>query len=384
MWLGTGIIAILLVVAVVWFARPLSGGEMTVRAIVVSSGSTANANEQSLLDASGFVVAKRQATVSAKIAGKLIEAPLLVGAHVERGEIIAKLDDANTRAALEQAKAQAEHTKANMEAARLAMHDAQPIYQRNVAAFKKGVISTDALEAAKANYDNLESAFRVAEQAYNVARANIEVAQQTQNDTVVRAPFSGVVTVKAAQAGEIISPISAGAGFTRTGIATIVDMTSLEVVADIGENFLGRVHVNQPVSIRIAAYPDLVLSGRVTVIVPEVNRATANIQVYVRFDKIDPRLLPDMTARVSFFAGSADPIAKDDVGVLVPTDAVQASGDNGTVFRIRHGRIELTPVKLGTGTADKQRILTGVNPGDRLVVGDLQRLKDGLAVTIKE
>jgi RND family efflux transporter MFP subunit len=357
---------------------------VAVRSIVVPGYSHPGTAGETILDASGFIIAQRQATVSAKISGKVIDFPVLIGARVKQGDIIARLDDTNARAAVGLAAAQVDQAEATLQAARLALDDATPIYQRNEVAFGKGLVSEEMLQSAKATYDAAQSKYEIAVVGLRVAQATLGVAQQQQIDTTIRAPFSGIVIAKAAQVGEIVSPVSAGTGFTRTGLATIVDMDSLEVIVDVNESFLNRIKVGQAASIKLSAYPDLTLTGKVSVIVPEVNRATATVNVYVGFTDHDTRVLPNMSAKVSFLDNDTVPVAAAENGVLVPADAVKANGDAGIVYRIQGDHLEQQIVRLGPGTANKRRIVSGVSPGDRLAVGDFSQLKDGSVVTVKE
>jgi RND family efflux transporter MFP subunit len=203
----------------------------------------------------------------------------------------------------------------------------------------------------------------------------------------VRAPFSGVVTVKAAQAGEIVSPQSAGGGFTRTGIGTIVDMESLEVEVDVSENFINRVRPAQPATIKLNAYPDWEIPAEVVAVIPTADRSKATVKVRVGFKQKDERVLPEMGARVSFLstpdvapAGSA-PVAAQQA-VIVPNDAVQANGDNGTVFIINEDTVERRVVRLGSRTSEGQLVLSGISPGTRVVTGNLDALTDGAKVYV--
>ncbi len=254
----------------------------------------------SILDASGYVVARRQATVSAKITGKVVEVLIEEGQRVETGEIIARLDDTNAQAQVAQAAAQAEQQRAQLEAARIAFENAGPTFARNAAQFTAAVISTQTFHEAKTSYDAAQASLDVAAGAVAVAEAALAVAQRNLDDTIVRAPFGGIVTVKAAQEGEMVSPISAGGGFTRTGIGTIVDMDSLEVEVDVSENFISRVQTGQPVAITLNAYPDRRMPGRVAAIIPTADRAKATVKVRVSFEQRPADVLPEMGARVAF------------------------------------------------------------------------------------
>jgi RND family efflux transporter MFP subunit len=258
-----------------------------------SAGTTA-------LDASGYVVAQRQATVSAKALGRVIDLRIEDGQRVKEGEIVARLDDTNTRAMLVAAQAQLAQTQASLDAAKVAVADAGPMFERNQKQRAAAVISAQDFDNFKAAYNNLQSDLVVKQRMMEVAQAQVEVAMRNEEDMTVRAPFDGVITVKVAQKGEIVSPMSAGGGFARTGIGTIVDMDSLEVEVDVSENFINRVRVGQPATVRLNAYPDWSIPGSVKAIIPTADRSKATVKVRVGFAEKDPRILPEMGARVSF------------------------------------------------------------------------------------
>jgi RND family efflux transporter MFP subunit len=252
------------------------------------------------LDASGYVVAQRQATVSAKALGRVIDLRIEEGQKVKAGEIVARLDDTNTRAGLLAAQAQLAQAQASLDAAKLAFDDQVPIFDRNKRQRAAAVISAQDFDTEKAAYNAVQSDLAVKQQMVEVAKAGVEVAQRNEDDMTVRAPFDGVITVKVAQQGEIVSPNTAGGGFARTGIGTMVDMDSLEVEVDVSENFINRVHVNQAATIRLNAYPDWSIPGNVIAIIPTADRSKATVKVRVGFKEKDPRILPEMGARVSF------------------------------------------------------------------------------------
>jgi RND family efflux transporter MFP subunit len=252
------------------------------------------------LDASGYVVAQRQATVSAKAIGRVVDLRIEDGQRVREGEIVARLDDTNTRAELLAAQAQVAQAQASLDAARVALNDAGPIFERNQKQRAAGVISAQDFDADKATYNAAQSDLNVKHSMLEVARAEVQVAQRNEDDMTVRAPFDGVITVKVAQKGEIVSPMSAGGGFARTGIGTIVDMDSLEVEVDVSENFINRVHVGQAATVRLNAYPDWGIPASVIAIIPTADRSKATVKVRVGFKEKDPRILPEMGARVSF------------------------------------------------------------------------------------
>ena len=338
-----------------------------------------------MLDASGYVVARRQATVAAKSIGRVTEVLIEEGQHVDAGQIVARLDDSNIKASVEQARAQLAQAQASLEAARTALADAKPIFDRNEQQMKAGVISAQVFDQARAAYNAARTDFDVRTRAVESARATQSVQMRFLDDTIVRAPFAGVVTVKAAQSGEIVSPQSAG-GFTRTGIGTIVDMDSLEVEVDVSENFINRVKPGQPATIKLNAYPDWEIPAEVIAVIPTADRSKATVKVRVGFKQKDARVLPDMGARVSFLAPPTPGESKNTtptVAVVIPNDAVQANGDTGTVFIINaNDTVERRVVRLGARTNDGQLVLSGLSGGMRVAVGNLSDLADGAKIHV--
>ena len=254
----------------------------------------------SLLDAAGYVVARRQATVASKIQGKLLEVYIEEGDRVEAGQILAKLDDSNVLAAMNQAQARLGEAQAKLQSAQVALEDFKPTQVREQDLFERGIISAQQAEATRANYNEKRMAVLVAEQTVAVHRATLQVIEQNLDDTIVRAPFSGVVTVKAAEPGEMVSPNSTG-GFTRTGICTIVDMDSLEVEVDVSESFISRVHSGLRAVVHLNAYPDWDIPAQVLAVIPTADRARATVKVRITLLEKDERIVPEMGARVSFF-----------------------------------------------------------------------------------
>jgi RND family efflux transporter MFP subunit len=284
-------------------AADSADGASGASAAAASDGGTAAQGEgTSVLDASGYIVAQREATVSAKTTGRLRDLYIEEGQQVTAGQIVARLDDSNTLAALAQASAQVAQAEAGLAAARTALADARPIFVRNQQEHNAAVISAQDFDTAKSAFDNAQSNVAVQSAAVAAARANLRVAQRFEDDTIVRAPFSGVITNKAAQPGDIVSPVSAGGGFTQTGICTIVDMNSLEADVDVSENFINRVHPGQRALVRLNAYPDWDIPASVIAIIPTADRSKATVKVRVGFKVRDPRILPAMGARVSFLS----------------------------------------------------------------------------------
>jgi RND family efflux transporter MFP subunit len=269
----------------------------------IAAESPSTAAPDSILDASGYVVARRQATVSSKITGKVVAVLIEEGQRVAAGDVIARLDDTNARAERDRAAAELEQQLAELRAHEVALANATPRFERHRQQFAAAFISAQAFDDAKASYDAALTSLVIAQRGVEVAEANLELRERNLDDTIVRAPFGGVVTVKAAQEGEMVSPISAGGGFTRTGLGTVVDMDSLEVEVDVSENFISRVRPGQSAAITLNAYPDRRLPGRVIAIVPTADRAKATVKVRVGFEQRDVGVLPEMGARVAFLGG---------------------------------------------------------------------------------
>ena len=389
LWLGAALVVIALAGGG-WWAVARSAG-VPVRAVVARELATDAAHPApatSALDASGYVVARRSATVSAKTVGRIVYLNVEEGQKVTANEVLARIDDSNTRAALAQAEAQLTQTEASLAASKVALDDAGPIFKRQEQQRAATVISAQDFDAAKATYNAAESDYAVKQRMVEVARATLAVTQRSQDDTIVRAPFSGVVTVKAAQLGEIVSPSSAGGGYTRTGICTIVDMDSLEVEVDVSENFINRVREGQAATARLNAYPDWEIPASVIAVIPTADRSKATVKVRVGFKQKDPRILPEMGVRVAFLgdAGSAGASGGQAVQrtVVLPPEAVQADGENGTVFVIDGSSVEKRAVRLGARTGDGQLILSGLAAGTRVAVGDFSRLADNTRVSIRQ
>jgi len=365
--------AVLVAAGAAWMMARADRG-IPVHAVMAkaSAGSVATPGV-SLLDASGYVVALREATVSAKSIYKVSEVVVQEGQVVKRGELLATLDDSNARAALEQSRAQVKQLEAALAAAKLAAYDARPSFLRNSAQLAEGLISPESFDAAKAGYDAAQTVVLVAEQNLSVAKATVQINQRYEDDTVIKAPFDGVVTVKSAQPGEIVSPQFLGGG----GIAKIVDMDSLEVDVDVSENFINRVYSKQPALITLNAYPAWQIPADVIAVIPTADRAKATVKVRIGFKVKDSRIVPEMGARVSFM-GTSPGIP----GVILPAEVVQISGDAGIVFVISGDTVERRAIRLGARTVDGQTILAGLQPGAMVALGDFSKLADRSRISI--
>src|SRR6202521_1373878 len=324
LWLAGIVTVLAIAAAVAWFwSRPGAVRIHTATAQPIAGG----ASQGSILDASGYVVARRQATVASKITAKMVELDIEEGDHVKAGQIIAKLDDTNIRAALNQASAQLDYAKASLTETQVNLTNAQRDYDRQKSLVQSHYVSQAAVDNSQTAVDALRAQLATQRSNVDVVARAMSVAQRNLDDTIVRAPFSGIVTVKAAQPGEMVSPISAGGGFTRTGIGTIVDMDSLEIQVDVNENFINRVRPAQQASAKLNAYPDWQIAAHVIAVIPTADRSKGTVTVRIALDQKDARILPEMGVRVSFLADPAqEPGSKIAAGVALPSNAVQGSG----------------------------------------------------------
>ena len=361
-----------------WFAltRPEAPTVRTTVARAASQESVAN----SVLDASGYVTARRQATVSAKITGKVTEILIEEGMRVKEGDVLARLDDTEARAQLALAKAQQIATRAQLAEIRtqLAQAERDAIRQQGLA--DRQLVSAQALEATLMQRNMLKARLASLEEQVRVAQESVVVAQVQLDNTVVRAPFSGVVIAKAAQPGEIISPMSAGGGFTRTGIGTIVDMDSLEIQVDVNEAFINRVKPGQPVEAMLNAYPEWQIPGAVIAIIPTADRSKATVKVRIAIKLKDARIVPDMGVRVAFLEPQPERPAQLTSGVLVPAEAVRADGVASVVFVYANGKVERRSVTLGETISGHRQVLSGLRDGERVVLSPPESLQDGQPV----
>jgi RND family efflux transporter MFP subunit len=357
-----------------------------VRTVAARAATPAGGASASVLDASGYVTARRAATVSAKITGKVTEVLIEEGQRVAEGAVIARLDDTEARAQLGLTRAQLAAARSQEGEIRALLDQAERDHTRQEELFKRQLVAAQSLDAALAQRNTLRAKLGAHEEQVRVATESVRVAEVALDNTVVRAPFGGVVTNKAAQPGEMISPISAGGGFTRTGIGTIVDMDSLEIQVDVNESFIGRVAAEQPVEATLNAYPDWKIPGSVIAIIPTADRSKATVKVRIALKSKDPRIVPDMGVRVAFLeaqpAAAAKPVARP--AVLVPADAVRAEGTNGTLFVHTGDRVERRSVTLGQTVGTEREVLTGLKAGERVVIAPPPSLKDGDTVRVAE
>jgi RND family efflux transporter MFP subunit len=379
------VIAGLVLLAVLIAALALLGGEKLPEVTTAQARAAGPGASASVLDASGYVVARRQATVSSKVTGKVMEVLLEEGRRVEQGQVLARIDDVNAQAQLALAQSQLAAARSQLTTVQVQLTEADRQLLRTRELAERKLLSQQALDTAQANADGLRAQLDTAKQNIGVAERGVTVQQRALEDTVVRAPFAGVITLKNAQPGEMISPLSAGGAGTRTGIGTLVDMDSLEIEVDVNENFINRVQPGQPAAARLNAYPDWEIPCEVIAVIPTADRSKATVKVRVGFKQKDPRILPEMGVRVAFRENGAEKKDQQPQGVLVPADAVQKQGEDGVVYILREDlTLERRAVKLGGSSGGETSVIGGLRGGERLALGDFAQLKDGQKVRIKE
>jgi HlyD family secretion protein len=353
--------------------------------VEVITASKADSNErQSLLNASGYVTPRRRATIAAKITGRVTGVFFDEGTHVRQGQLLATLDDSDVKRALASAKADANSSQSAIADWVVQLKNAKTELRRAEELQKAGVQTQQALDTATTAADSLNAKIDLAKNQVLAAEARINEAQQAVDNTIIRAPFDGIVVSKDAQVGEMVSPISAGGGFTRTGIATIVDMNSNEIEVDVNESYIARVEPNQPVTAILDAYPDWQIPSKVRTVIPTADRQKATVKVRISFLKLDPKILPDMGVKVSFLSEAPVAVKGPEPKTYVPKSAVRGDGANSYVFLVHDGKVERRAVRLGTDRGTDVAVMAGVMPGDSLVVSGPPSLQDGDKVEIKK
>jgi RND family efflux transporter MFP subunit len=382
LWIGLGVAAaILLLVVAGWlvFARGKAIEVQVAPATAIGGGSGGAA---SVLDATGYVVARRMATVSAKITGRVREVRIEEGQHVAEGEIIATLDPIDADQQLALARAQAAAARSQVDAAAAQLRDAEANAARLSALAPQQLVSKAQRDQAIAQRDNLRAQLASVRNNARAADDSLRIAEQGVDNTIIRAPFAGVVIAKAAQPGEIVSPFSAGGAYTRTGIGTIVDMDSLEVQVDVGEAYIGRVQPGMPTEATLNAYPDWKIPGKVIAIIPTADRGKATVTVRVGLDVRDPRIVPDMGVRVSFLEKAAPKQPRQKPGVLVPGAAIVQREGGEVAFVVDGERVRKHALQLGRTLGDDREVLSGLAAGDQVVLDPPEQLADGAKVKI--
>ena len=386
LWIGLGIAALLAVLAVVAWMVSGRGTTIEVKTAEVTTLDNGSGSA-SVLDATGYVVARRMATVSSKITGKVREVLIEEGQRVEAGQVMATLDPIDADAQRDLAASQLGAARSEIAAVEAQLKEAEANATRLSGLTQQQLVSKAQYDQAVAQRDALRARLQTAQRNAQVAGSGLRIAAQGVDNTIVRAPFAGVVIAKAAQPGEIVSPLSAGGGFTRTGIGTIVDMDSLEVEVDVSEAYIGRVQPKMPVEAVLNAYPDWRIPAEVIAIIPTADRAKATVKVRIALKSKDTRIVPDMGVRVSFLeqedqkTAAAAPAAPR---TQVPAAALRKDGEQDIVFVMHDEKAERRAVKLGGNIGDDRQVLAGLSAGERVIIEAPATLKDGDEVQLAE
>ncbi len=353
--------------------------------VAVARKAVGPGNREALLNATGYVTPRQRATIAAKITGRVTGVFFDEGTHVHQGQLLSTLDDADARRALETARADRDSAKAAIADYEVQLKNARILLHRTEELQKAGVEPQEQLDNARTAAESLQAKIDLAKAQAIAAEARIGEAQQAVDNCTIRAPFDGIVVSKDAQVGEMVSPISAGGGFTRTGIATIVDMNSNEIEVDVNEAYITRVKPGQQVTAILDAYPDWEIPSRVRTIIPSADRQKATVKVRISFLKLDPRILPDMGIKVTFLGD--EPSEKNVAAapaILIPQNAVRDDGGKKVVFLIKADKIERRAVTLAGNRATDVEVIAGLVVGDTVVVNGPPNLHDGESVQIKK
>ena len=374
--------AILVVLLVVWALWSKFAGTPSVE-VQATSVISVGGSGASVLDATGYVTARRIATVSSKVTGRVKEVLIEEGQHVTEGEVLAYLDpvDANAQLALSQSQLASSQSQLVQAQAMLRWAEHDYTRQKDLAAQK--LVAASALDAAQTERDSRAAQLVSLQRAVQVSQDQLSIAKNGVDNTVIRAPFTGVIVDKAAQPGEMISPISAGGGSIRTGIGTLVDMDSLEVQVDVNEAYIGRVTPKMPVEAVLNAYPDWKIPAEVIAIVPTADRSKATVKVRIALKQHDARIVPDMGVRVSFLEEAKPDAVATPAQILIPANAIRQDGGQDSAFVMLDGKAERRVLRLGASIGDNRQVQSGVQVGDQVIIDAPASLKDGDSVTLK-
>ncbi|HEU4601071.1 MAG TPA: efflux RND transporter periplasmic adaptor subunit [Steroidobacteraceae bacterium] len=381
-WLIAIVLFVALVAAAVAFFHT---GAIEVETVTAAPASTSASGGAAVLNASGYVVARRQATVSAKTTGKIAEVHVEEGMTVKEGQLLARLDDTTMRPQYELAQRQLESTRKNLSEVEVRLAEAQRTLHRTEQLRADKLVSESQLDQAQSDVAAQKARLDALQAEVRVAEGTLKVRAQDLDDLLVRAPFDGVVVSKDAQPGEIVSPMSAGGGFTRTGIATIVDMDSREIEVDVNEAFINRVHQDQRTEAVLDAYPDWVIPSHVVSVVPTADRQKATVRVRIGFDELDPRILPQMGVKVTFLEEreGAKQATNARPAVRVPATAVTEDSGTRYVWRVSDDKAERVAVSTGSERDGQVDVIAGINPGDVVIAKPVDGLKEGSKVKPK-
>jgi RND family efflux transporter MFP subunit len=375
-------VAALAAMVVIFFL--ISGGASTteVEAGLVSMAYPSESN--SVLTASGYIVAQRKAAVASKGTGRLEYLAVIEGDRVLKGSVIGRIESSDVDAALRQAQANLGVAKAAVEQARAELDDATANFERQTTLAKMKSISQADYDIANARYKRAKAGVTSAEAGVKMAEAGVRSAEVGVENTIIRAPFDGTVLSKSADVGEVISPFGASAG-SRGALVTLADMSSLEVEADVSESNIEKIHPDQPCEITLDAFPETRYRGVVHKIVPTADRAKATVLTKVRFEERDSRVLPEMRAKVSFLSKAVDKAAAAaPPKISVPAAAVTTRDSKKVVFVIKGEKVTEVPVVLGDVLGTGIEVKQGLGAGDKVVIHPSEKLSDGSKITVKQ
>ena len=365
-----------------YWSTALQAAPVKVASVNVKAGGP-NA-PSAVLNASGYIVARRRATVSSKVTGKVMDVLIEEGHPVKEGQVVAHLDDTQARASLNLAEAQLAAAQKSMAEDQAKLTQAEVTLRRREQLLKEQVVGKAEVDDAQSVVDSTKARIAYSQQQLGVAERQVELQKTMLADMTVRAPFAGIVISKDAQPGEMISPVSAGGGFTRTGIGTIVDMSSLEIEVDVNETYINRVVPGQKVEAVLDAYPDWRIPSHVITTIPSADRQKATVKVRIGFEKLDPKILPDMGVKVAFLRDApAAGDAPSAPAVIVPKAAIRSTDGQQIVFVLNDDRVERRAIRAGLETGDQVEVLSGVRAGERVVIEGPQALKDGDKVKVQ-
>ncbi len=375
-WFVAAAAAVLVVALIIWLIARPARKEVKVAPAKATRGQA----QATVLNASGYATARREATVSSKFTGRVVDVYVDEGMRVAQGQVLARLDASTPDRALKLAQAEEAAASSALQETRVRIDQAQLDMQRASNLHTQQIQSKADLDHARAEFNALQARLAAQQDQLAVSTRQVALRRQDVEDAVIRAPFAGIVVSKNAQAGEMISPMSAGGGFTRTGICTIVDMDSLEIEVDVNEAYINRVTPNQKVEAVLDAYPDWKIPAHVITVIPTADRQKATVKVRIGFDVKDPRILPDMGVKVAFIDSGS--VAAQSSAIAVPKSAVRRDGENDIVFVVNGDRAERRAVKVASTEGDVVKLMSGVQDGENVVVEGSADLKDGDAVRV--
>jgi len=380
-WLLIAVLAVIALPLAVWFLTRPRGKEVR----VATARAVAGESRGAVLNASGYVTARRQATVSSKVTGKIVELLIEEGMPVKSGQVLARLDTSTASRGLALAQAEAAAAASSREETRVRIRQAQLDLDRAEELTRTEIASRSDLDRARAERDAARARLAQQTDQFLAAQRQVDMQRQALEDLIIRAPFDGIVVSKDAQPGEMISPVSAGGGFTRTGVGTIVDMASLEIEVDVNEAYINRVHPGQKVEAVLDAYPDWKIPGHVITAVPTADRQKATVKVRIAFDQRDARVLPDMGVKVAFITDAADASrVTAQTMVEIPKKALRRDGDDDIVFIVKNDKAERRAIRVASSEGDNARIASGIQENESVVIEGPQDLQDGDEVKIQK